>query len=162
MKTAVGPRQNVGHDDKFNDESIPTGTEYRGDPHAALLIAAVRRPCFGSKESASDYSGDHENTREVTQFPGKLLLSLPSGGHLSREKWSVDGRNTLLAAPSVGNFLNREGFGSPPCSKRGSSREWGDSRRVAASVMFVRHIERYPGNGFKFAVNSIQASVFAD
>ena len=115
------------HDDKFNVVSIPPGTEYRGDPHAALLIAAFRRPCFGSTESVSDYSGDQKNTREVTQIPRKLLLSIPSRRHLSQENWFADGRNTLRAVPRVGNFLIREGFGQSPHSDMGSVWEFFDS-----------------------------------
>ena len=103
----------MGRDDKFNDVSIPGGKEYRRVFPVALLITAIRRPCFGSRESAFDYSGDHENTREVTQIPGKLLLSLPSRCHFSRENWSADGRNAVPTAPSIGNFLIREGFGPP-------------------------------------------------
>ena len=103
----------MGRDDKFNDVSIPPGAEYRGDPHAALLIAAIRRPCFGSMESVSDYSGDHKNTRDVTQIPRKLLLSIPARRYLSQQKWFTNGRNALRAVPRGGNFLLWEGFGQP-------------------------------------------------
>jgi hypothetical protein len=104
MKTAVGPRYTVEHDDKFNNVSIPPGTEYLGDLHVALLITAVRRPCFSSKEPVSDYSGDHENTREVTGIPRKLLLSIPLRHYFSRENWFANGRNGLQAAIRLAIF----------------------------------------------------------
>ena len=78
-------------------------------------------------ESASNYSGDHENTREVTQIPRKLLLSLSLRHHLPQENGLADGRNALQAPPRVGNFLLWEGFGQSPCSGLGSVPEPPDS-----------------------------------
>lgn len=162
MKTAVGPRYTVEHDDIFNDVSIPPGTEYLRDLHAALLIHGSQTFLFESMESVHDYSGDHENTREVTQIPRKLLLSLSLRRHLSQENWFADGRNVLLAVPSVGNFLIREGFGQSPCSGLGSVWEFIDSVKSRLFSISVRHLEWHSDDSFWSWVFTIQPLVFTD
>lgn len=44
-------------------------------------------------EYVYDYSGDHKNTRDVSQIPPKLLLSMPPG--------VTDRRKTCLQVPET-------------------------------------------------------------